>query len=734
MGIQSRTQPYVKFALYCVAVVLINIVGITLFFRLDLTADNKYSLSQASKEVMAKISEPLTIKVFFTKDLPAPHNITEQYLHDLLGAYAANAGKHFNYQFYNVTPAENGEMTQVSADQKLAEDYGIYPVQVQNIEADEVKVKKAYMGLVIIYGDMMEKITPIRSTDGLEYDITTAIRKLADKISAFASLPEQVNVTLVLSSSLYRVAPQMGIKGLSALPENIEQTVADLNDKLDGKLHYTVVDPTKTPDREAELEALNLVRLQWPEIPQQGAAPIPAGKGIIGLVLKYRNNTSTLPILNMINLPFFGTRYSLPEPKEIGTMIDESLESLIGINDDIGFLGGHGTPDPNLPNTFGQQPNPPDSLINFRKLLAPNYSLSKIDVAGEGLEKEAVDCLIIASPKEPFTDYELFQIDQFLMRGNNLALFLDPFREVAPEGRQSPYAPPKLVPIDTGLEKLLTHYGVKVEQATVMDEVCFKRPADPRFGGGEQSLYFAPIINNEYINNEPAFMNNIKGLVVMNVAPLDFLKDTLEANGITATTLFTSSKKSWERKEGVPSNPMFIQAPRPDEERKSYPLAALLEGEFPSYFADKPVPVKENATAEEDVEETATDKGMESRKADEPVEVAGGKVIAKGKPAKIFIMGSSQMLYDHMLDTEGRSSNAVFIMNVMDTLNGRDKVAQLRSKGQAYNPIFEMGAAPKLWIKWGNIVGLPLLVILFGCVVWARRMSRKRQIRMAFSK
>jgi ABC-type uncharacterized transport system involved in gliding motility auxiliary subunit len=733
MGIQSKTQPYVKFALYCVAVVLINIVGITLFFRLDLTADNKYSLSPASKEVMAKISEPLTIKVFFTKDLPAPHNITEQYLHDLLAEYAANAGKNFNYQFYNVTPAQSGEMTKVSADQKLAEDYGVYPVQVQNIEADEVKVKKAYMGLVIIYGDMVEKITPIKSTDGLEYEITTAIRKLADKISAFANLTEKVDVTLVLSSSLYPVAGHMGVKELPILPERLKQVVADLNDKLDGKLDYSVLDPTKAPEREAELNALNLIRLQWPEIPQQGAAPIPAGKGLIGLVLKYKNNTTTLPVLNMINLPFFGTRYSLPDPKEIGTMIDESLDSLIGINSDIGFLGGHGTPDPNLPNTFGQQPNPPDSLITFRKLLAPNYTLSKIDVAGEGLEKEAIDCLIIASPKEPFTDYELFQIDQFLMRGNNLAIFLDPFKEVTPEGRQSPYAQPKLVPVDTGLEKLLAHYGVKVERATVMDEVCFKQQADPRFGGGEQPLYFAPIINNEYINNKPAFMKNIKGLVVMNVAPIDFLKDTLEANGINAITLFSSSKKSWERKEGVPSNPMFIQPPRPDEARKSYPLAALLEGEFPSYFAGKSIPVKENATDEEKVNETPADKDSQVPKTKEPVEVSG-KIITKGKPGKIFIMGSSQMLYDHMLDTEGRSPNAVFMMNLIDTLNGRDKVAQLRSKGQVYNPIFEMDAATKFWIKWGNIAGLPLLVILLGCVVWMRRLSRKRQIRMMFAK
>ncbi len=733
MGIQSRTQPYLKFLLYCVAVVLINIVGITLFFRLDLTADNKYSLSPASTEVLAKISAPLTIKVFFTKDLPAPHNITEQYLHDLLGEYAANAGKNFNYQFYNVTPAQSGEMTKVSEDQKLAEDYGIHAVQVQNIEADEVKVKKAYMGLVIIYGDMIEKITPIKTTDGLEYQITTTIRKLANKISAFASLPEKVQVTLVMSSSILPVASHMGVKELPNLPEMMGDVVAGLNDKLDGKLVYSTVDPAKAPERADELSKLNLIRLQWPQIPQKGASPIPSGNGLIGLVLQYRGNTVTLPVLDMINLPFFGTRYSLPEAKEIAKQIDESLESLVGINDDIGFLGGHGTPDPNLPNTFGQQQNPPDSLIHFRQLLAPNYSLSKIDVSGEGLEEEAVDCLIIARPTEPFSDYELYQIDQFLMRGNNLAIFYEPFHETYPAGQKSPYAQPKLVPVNTGLEKLLAHYGVRIKASTVMDEVCFEQATDPRFGGGKQSLYFIPVINNEYINNEPAFMKNIKGLVVMNVAPLEFLNDTLEANSIKATTLFTSSKKSWERPGGMPDNPMFIQPPGPNMERESFPLAAILEGEFPSYFAGKPIPVKENATDEENIDESETGAQAARPEADESVEVSG-KLIAKGKPARIFIMGSSQMLYDRMLDTEGRSPNAVFMMNLVDTLNGRDKVAQLRSKGQVYNPVFEMSGAAKSLIKWGNIAGLPVLVILFGCLVWIRRLSRKRQLRMMFSK
>ncbi len=729
METQSRTQPYVKFALYCVAVALINIVGVSLFFRADLTADNKYSLSPASREVLAKISAPLTIKVFFTRNLPAPHNITEQYLHDLLAEYAANAGKYFNYQFYDVTPQDGADDSLVSSDQKLAEDYGIHPVQVQSIEADEVKVKRAYMGLVIIYGDMVEKITPIKSTDGLEYRVTTAIRRLADKVSAFANLPEKVDVTLVLSSSLYSVASFMGIKDLPLLPESVGEVVAALNEKLDGKLNYAVVDPAKAPERAEEISSLDLLRLQWPDIAQQEGTMVPGGEGEIGLVLRYRDRKAELPVLNVIDLPFFGTQYSLPDKKDMEDIIDESLESLVGINDDIGYLAGHGTPNPNTPNTFGQQPVSEDSLINFRLLTAKNYSFSNIDLAADDLNLETVDCLIIARPTEPFSDYELFQIDQFLMRGKNLAIFLDQFRDVYPEGRPSPYTQPRSVPVSTGLEKLLAHYGVRIKPSIIMDEVCFKRPADPRFEEGSQPIYFAPLIKNEYINNQPVFMKNIKGLVLVKASPVEFLTDALEANGITAVTLFSSSQRSWEQEGTVSLNPMFIRPPGPEVERKSFPLAGMLEGAFPSYFAGKPIPVKEDEAVEEDLDK---DKAKDSEES-QPVE-ATGRVITKGKPARIFVMGSSQLLYDHMLDSEGRSPNAVFVMNLLDALNSRDKVAQLRSKRQTYNPVFEVSAPVRSLIKWGNIAGLPVLVAIFGCVVWMRRLSRKRHIRMIFSK
>ena len=69
------------------------------------------------------------------------------------------------------------------SDEQLAEDaqkYGIQPVQLQVIENDALEVKRVYMGMVFLYEDERETIPVIQTTTGLEYDITTKIKKLVD--------------------------------------------------------------------------------------------------------------------------------------------------------------------------------------------------------------------------------------------------------------------------------------------------------------------------------------------------------------------------------------------------------------------------------------------------------------------------------------------------------------------------------------------------------------------------
>ena len=74
MKTYSNKGAYIKFLTYAVVVILINVVAVTLFFRADLTANRIYSLSDASKAVVATLSEPLTIKVFFTRICQPPQH------------------------------------------------------------------------------------------------------------------------------------------------------------------------------------------------------------------------------------------------------------------------------------------------------------------------------------------------------------------------------------------------------------------------------------------------------------------------------------------------------------------------------------------------------------------------------------------------------------------------------------------------------------------------------------
>ena len=202
MASGKRSGLYFKFIVYIAVVVLVNVAGITLFLRADLTANRIYSISDASKRVVATLSEPLTIKVFFSKDLPPPYNNTERYLHDLLEEYAIYGNRFFNYRFYNVS-AEEGELTDNAREnQNIANNYGIQPIQIQVVDKDEVKFQKAYMGLALIHGDLIEGLPAITSIDGLEYRLTTAIQKMNNKISALLGLPEKINIKLFLSSSL----------------------------------------------------------------------------------------------------------------------------------------------------------------------------------------------------------------------------------------------------------------------------------------------------------------------------------------------------------------------------------------------------------------------------------------------------------------------------------------------------------------------------------------------------
>ena len=731
MVTKNISEKYIKFLVYMVIIVLINVAGSSMFFRVDLTENKIYSISKASQRVVSTLSEPLTINVFFTKNLPAPYNNTERYLHDLLEEYSIYANQYFNYHFYDVSPKEGDISEEAKANQELAKNYGIYPVQIQAIEKDEVKFQKAYMGLVLIHGDIIERIPTIASTDGLEYDLTTAIQKLNNKVSALLSLPEKIQIKLFLSSSLNLVAPLMGLEGLPKLPGKLEDIVKKLNGKNYGKLEFKHLDSTKDHGLEAESKKHNLMNLKWPAL---SGGQIQPGEGVIGLVMEYGDKAVTIPLMHVLQIPLIGRRYELVDMNEMEEIINENVESLIDINENLGFLADHGTLNVSGTSTGDLMGETQDAVNNLRALISQSYTIKDIDLK-DGAILDSINCLVIARPTEEFTDYELFQIDQFLMRGKNLALVLDAFKEVMPSKEQGfrYNQGPTYVPLNTGLGKLLEHYGIRIKKSFVMDENCYKQRVLPRLGGGERPIYFAPLIKKQFIDSDLGFMRNIKGLIAIKISPLQLNKERIKEYGLNAPRLFASSDKSWEMKGRIDLNPMFIQPPQSGDELRSLPLAYVLEGGFPSYFAGKTIPEKKT-------EDDATEKSEEKKQAEKKAGVdlskikGEGEFLSKGKPGKIFLMASSEMLKDNIVDAKGRTPNAMFIMNVLDFLNNREDIAVMRSKEQRFNPLDDAEAGTKTFVKSFNIAGLPVLVVLFGLLVWFRRNSRKKRIQMMFQK
>lgn len=151
-------------------VVVINFLSFNIFKRIDLSEGGIYSLSKASKKLVRRLEDPVIVKAYFTKNLPSPYNTQGKYLEDLLAEYKAYSGGRIKYKF--IDPKESEELT------KEVHAIGIPPLRFTQIEKDKYEIKEGYMGVVFIYGEKKEVIPLIKQTHGLEYDITSIIKKL----------------------------------------------------------------------------------------------------------------------------------------------------------------------------------------------------------------------------------------------------------------------------------------------------------------------------------------------------------------------------------------------------------------------------------------------------------------------------------------------------------------------------------------------------------------------------
>lgn len=159
---------------------LLNIIASRFYLRADYTADQRYTLSNATKDILTQLTEPVTISAYFSEDLPPNIEQVRQDFRDMLVEYSSYSDGIIVYEFIN--PSESQE-TETKAQQS-----GIQPIMINVRERDQMKQQRAYLGAIVQMGDAKEVIPFIQPGAAMEYALSTNIKKLAVKEKAKIAL------------------------------------------------------------------------------------------------------------------------------------------------------------------------------------------------------------------------------------------------------------------------------------------------------------------------------------------------------------------------------------------------------------------------------------------------------------------------------------------------------------------------------------------------------------------
>ncbi len=155
------------------AIVVVNLLGTRVFGRVDLTENDVYTLSQASKDLVKKLPDYMTVKAFISSDLPPELKTVSRYVRDLVDEYKSSSNGKFRW-----------DAVDPGTDKKLEEEANrckVQQVQIQVLRNQKFELGAYYLGLCLQYGNEVESIPQVVRAEGLEYQMSSLIKKLTTK-------------------------------------------------------------------------------------------------------------------------------------------------------------------------------------------------------------------------------------------------------------------------------------------------------------------------------------------------------------------------------------------------------------------------------------------------------------------------------------------------------------------------------------------------------------------------
>ncbi len=255
----------------------------------------------------------------------------------------------------------------------------------------------------------------------------------------------------------------------------------------------------------------------------------------------------------------------------------------------IGFLQGHGELSGGV-------------LYDIQRSLQETYSLDYVTIDGQiqaltahSLQEgdstyrmyNLFDMLIIAKPTKPFSEQDLYILDQFVMYGGKVLWLVDALdADLDSLSERGQFIATRL---PLGLDEMLFNYGVRINSDVLMDMRCRPIPIQVGMVGEKPQFQFRPWY---YF---PEIVPLAEHPIVRN---LDLIKTDFASsidlidNDIRKTVLLTTSE--YTRVKNAPAMIDLADAnAEPDRRlysRSSVPVAVLLEGEFRSMWRNRLTP------------------------------------------------------------------------------------------------------------------------------------------------
>lgn len=315
--------------------------------------------------------------------------------------------------------------------------------------------------------------------------------------------------------------------------------------------------------------------------------------------------------------------------------------------------------------------------------------------------------IIIAGPKQPYDEREVYILDQYLMNGGNLIFLIDALAYTMEEaGGDGTVA----MPFDNGLDQMLFRYGIRVNKDFIQDMNFGYYPVmGGSFGNVEQLVPLPwPFYNSAGRMADHPITKGLDQVMFRFVSSMD----TVKADGVKKTPLIFTS--DFSRKLAAPVRIAFedmADGPNLEEFRlENLPLLYLLEGDFTSFFKNRFLP--EGADKGSFLEG-----GSEGR-----VMVAGTGNLFKSQIS--FMDGNPLPLGEDPFNNT-QFANRQLLLNSINYLLEPEGIISSRTKQFQIRPLNKVKVRDE-GQKWQIInIALPILLIVIVGLVWAGIRKRR---------